>query len=795
MMKKMIVHTMAFAVVVLLLCLWGNATVLPAAAQTTETPVQTVKGTVHNAKTQQPIAGATVRVLATTVGAQSKADGSFRIERVPVGRHNVQVSCIGYEPIVYNVVVTSGKEEVLTIELIEQFIEMDEVTISGSKGSFTPINESALVSSTMFSVDDVERFAGSRGDPARMAQNFAGVLGANDQRNDIIIRGGSPTELLWRLDGLDIPNPNHFATQGATGGPVSALNSNLLDNSDFLTGAFPAEYGDKLSGVFDLRTRKGNRDRYELLGQFGFNGFEFMGEGPVPGVKGSFIANYRKSFLDIMESLGIELGWAGTPRYQDATVKFDADLSDNDQLSVTGLMGISDIDIKNSKLDNVYTGDTDVQNGTDIASLGITWQHLFSEKVYSRFLLGTVYARYRTGVDSVTTDNNHTVLSLTPWFDAASTEGYHTARYTVSYAASPQHYITGGVESRLRYYNLDEKRYTADPFTRDGATYRLHTDGSSLQLLSFANWNWRIADVLTSNIGLHTQYLDLNQKVSVEPRFSLSWALQPRHALTVGVSMHRQSQPLSLYLAATGNKDLDFTQAIHYVAGYSFQPLDDLLLKIEGYYKDISHAPVERDSATSYSFLNAGANFGSATGVVPHLVSTGKGKTYGAEVTLTKHFSEGYYFTATGSLVRQEYTGSDGVWRFGAFDNRFIGNLLAGYEWNISPTFTIEFSGKYTIAGGPLYTPIDIERSRKLHRTYYDNSQRFSQRHPDYSRLDIKIDFRQDFDGFSISSFLSVENVLNRKNVQRLVYNPRREVIQEVYQLGIFPVGGFKIEF
>lgn len=794
-MKKATLHNIACAIAGVLLFLLGTVASLSVMAQSSETPVQTIKGNVHNAKTQQPVAGATVRVLSTKLGARSTADGSFRIESVPVGRHNIQVSCIGYEPVVYNVVVTSGKEEVLTVELVEKFIEMEEVTVSGSKGSFTPVNEAALVSSTVFSVDDVERFAGSRGDPARMAQNFAGVLGANDQRNDIIIRGGSPTELLWRLDGLDIPNPNHFATQGATGGPISALNSNLLNNSDFLTGAFPAEYGDKLSGVFDLRTRKGNRDRYEFLGQFGFNGFEFMGEGPVPGVKGSFIANYRKSFLDIMESMGIKLGWAGTPRYQDATVKFDADLSDNDQISVTGLMGISDIDIKNSKLDTVYTGDIDIQNGTDIASLGITWQHLFSEKVYSRLLLGTVYARYRTGIDSVTTDNSNNVLGLSPWFDARSTEGYHTARYTLSYAATQHHYITAGVESRLQYYTINEQRYTADPFAHDGALHKISTDGSSLHLLSFANWNWRVTELLTSNIGVHTQYLDLNQKLSVEPRFSLSWDFQPRHSITVGVSLHRQSQPLSLYFSAPENRNVDFTQAIHYVAGYSFQPLDDVLLKIEGYYKDMSNAPVERDSATSYSFLNAGANFGSATSALPRLISTGKGKTYGAELTLTKHFSNGYYATATGSLVRQEYTGSDGVWRFGAFDNQFIFNILAGYEWKVSPTFAIEFSGKYTMAGGPLYTPIDLETSRKLHRTYRDKSQRFTQRHPNYSRLDIKIDFRQDFNGFSIISFLSVENLLNTKNVQELIYNPRREDIQKVYQLGLFPVGGFKIEF
>lgn len=760
----------------------------------TATPVQSIRGTILNAKTQQPIPGVTIAVTGTKLGAVSKQDGSFKVSNVPVGRYGVRVSCIGYEPVVRNVVLNAGKEEVLTIELTEVYIETEAVTVTGSKGTFTPVNEAALVSSTVFSVDDVERFAGSRGDPARMAQNFAGVLGVNDQRNDIIIRGGSPSELLWRLDGLDIPNPNHFATQGATGGPVSALNSNLLDNSDFLTGAFPAEYGDRMSGVFDLRTRRGNEDRYEFLGQFGFNGFEVMGEGPLPGVRGSFIANYRKSFLDIMEAVGIDLGWAGVPRYQDATIKADVGLSERDRLSVTGLAGISDIDIKTSKLDDVYTGDEDIRNGTDIASLGIVWQHLFSDRTFGRLLVGTVYARYRTEVDSITTNNN-TVLNLTPWFHGYSTEGYYTARYTLSYAATTRHYFTGGVESRLRYYSLDENRYTVDSYAQDGSLYSVGSDGSSLQMLSFLNWNWRVTENLTSNIGLHAQYLDISKQTSLEPRFSMAWAFLPGQSFTVGVGIHRQSQPLLLYFTAPGNESVDFTESIHYVAGYSFQPLDNWLVKVEAYYKDIANAPVERDSASGFSFLNSGANFGSSVSGLPRLQSTGKGRTYGAELTIMKHFLDGYYLTATGSLIRQEYTGSDGVWRFGGFDNRFITNILAGYEWKLSSTFAIDFSGKYTLAGGAPYTPVDLERSRLLHRTQYDESRRFGERRPHYSRLDIKIDFRHDFDGLSIISFVSIENVLNTKNLQGQMYNAQRDRIQDVYQLGIFPIGGVKVEF
>lgn len=757
-----------------------------------EEPTQTVRGKVYDARTQQPVAGATVQILATKLGAIGKPDGSFRIDKVPVGRYDIRISAVGYEPQIRGIVLTSGKEEVLTVGLIERILQSEAVTVTSDKGAFTPINEAALVSATVFSVDDVGRYAGSRSDPARMAQNFAGVLGASDVRNDIIIRGGSPTELLWRLDDLDVPNPNHFATQGATGGPISALNSNLLDNSDFFTGAFPAQYGDKASGVFDLHTRRGNPEKYEYLGQFGFNGLEVMAEGPVPGVDGSFIVNYRRSFLDLMEKLGMGFDIPATPIYQDGSIKIDISTSDRDKFSLTGLYGNSSLFIDGSKLDTVYTGDENVKTGTDLVSLGLRWQHLFSERLYGRLLIGSVYGFYKTALDSITTDDNSHVLDLTPWWRSHSTEGYHTARYSLHYSPDVRHYIDGGVESRLRYYTLQQERMTPEPESTE--PYRMNASGTTLQLLPYVNWNWRIDEALTSNIGVNMQYLGISKRVSIEPRASLAWTVHPQHAFSAGIGIYRQSQPLLLYFDAPGNEDLDFTQSVHYVAGYTFAPSQDIRFKVEAYYKQLSHAPVERDSGTFYSFLNTGADFGSISNGLA-LTSAGRGRTYGAELSLFKHFTDGYYITATASLVRQEYTGSDGVWHFGAFDNQYIANFLAGYEWKLSSSFSIEFSGKYTVAGGAPYTPIDLEKSRQYKSTYYDRNRPFSMRNPVYSRLDGRIDFRKNFQSWSFIAFVAVENILDRKNIQERFYNAQHDNIRVVYQTGIFPIGGLKVEF
>lgn len=761
-------------------------------AEVEQVPTQTVRGKVFNLRTQQPIAGVTIQIMTTKLGAVGKSDGSFRIEKVPVGRYDVRVSAVGFEAQVHSIVVASGKEEILSVGLVEHIMETEELTITADRGIATTINEAALVSSTVFSLDDVERYAGSRGDPARMAQNFAGVVGASDIRNDIIIRGGSPAELLWRLDGLDIPNPNHFATQGATGGPISVLNNNILDNSDFFTGAFPAEYGDRTSGVFDLHMRRGNKERYEFLGQFGFNGVEAMAEGPLPGVDGSFIISYRKSLLEIMDKIGIRFDVSGIPKYQDATLKLDIAASGNDRLSLVGIYGNSEIFIQDSKLDSVFTGDNDMKTGTDIAAGGLSWQHIFSEHAYSKLLVGSVYSFFPTTIDSLTTDNDNNVLSATPWWKSRSTEGYHTARYSLHYSPNAQHFIDGGIEPRLRYYTLYEERMTTAPESTE--RYKIDTSGTTLQLLSYANWNWRINESLTSNVGVHVQHIGVSGKTSVEPRMSLSWRIHPQHSLSAGVGVYRQSQALLVYYGEQGNKNLDFTESIHYVAGYTFAPTDNMVLKAEVYYKNISNAPVERDSGTAFSFLNTGADFGSVgTGLA--LESTGKGRTYGAELSFFKHFTDGYYITATASLIRQEYMGSDGVWRFGAFDNRYIANILAGYEWKLSSSFSIEFSGKFTIAGGAPYTPIDLDKSRRYGSTYFDQTRAFSERNGVFSRLDTRVDFRKNFESVSLIVFLSVENILDKKNIQERYYHARRGTIQEEYQLGLFPVGGLKVEF
>jgi hypothetical protein len=400
-------------------------------------------------------------------------------------------------------------------------------------------------------------------------------------------------------------------------------------------------------------------------------------------------------------------------------------------------------------------------------------------------LVGFNYQNYRTTLDSITTDNQNNVLDLTNWFESNSSEGFVNAKYTLNYSPAKRHYLKFGNEARFRNYNFDDERFTSD--------YRLLKDGNAYQNIAFANWNWRITPTLTSNIGVTSQYLDIDGQTTFEPRAALSWSFLPRHQLNVGYGLHRQSLPLLLYYAEDTNQSLDFMQSAHYVAGYSYQLNEKSIIKAEAYYKDISNVPVENDPNSTWSFLNSGTSFGVVG--VEEAVSNGMGKAYGAELSYIRNFADGYYITGTFSYVRQEYKAGDGVWRWGAFDNQIILNLLAGYEWVVSPTYAIEFSARYTLAGGNPYTPIDLEASAIEGETERDFSRAFGVRAPDYSRFDIRVDFRQNFRGLSLISYISVENVLNTENIQTYVYDAQNNEVQAVSQLGFFPVGGIRIEF
>ncbi|WP_431211577.1 carboxypeptidase regulatory-like domain-containing protein [Puia sp. P3] len=292
------------------------------AATASAQKTQAIHGIITDRISEKPLAGVTITVAGLDIGAVSDSLGRYVLPAVPLGRQQLNYGSTGYYPAsVASVLVTAGKEVILDVSLEQRLVTLKTLTVTAAKakrGAAT--NEFTAGSSRSFSVEDVTRYAGGRNDPSKLVSNFAGVAANSDARNDIVVRGNSPAGVLWKIDGSPSPSPNHFATLGTSGGPVSALNTNVLKTSDFLTGAFPAEFGNATAAVFDISLRSGNSSRHEQTLQLNaFSGFEATVEGPLNNKNNgaAYLASYRYSFAQVAQSLGINIGTKAVPKYQD----------------------------------------------------------------------------------------------------------------------------------------------------------------------------------------------------------------------------------------------------------------------------------------------------------------------------------------------------------------------------------------------------------------------------------------------------------------------------------------------
>ena len=361
---------------------------------------QTIKGNVLDKDSKQTLMGAAIMMTDDSThktGCVSDVDGNFILQNVAVGKHNFSCTIMGYSTVVLqNILVTSGKQVVLNFELETSLHQLKEIKIKAYDKK-NASNEMAAVSARTFDVQETERYAGSRQDPARMASNFAGVSGTDDSRNDIVVRGNSPLGVLWRLEDIAIFNPNHFNIPGSTGGPVSIINNKTLSNSDFFTGAFPAEYGNSTSSVFDLKLKNGNKDKYEGTVQFGVMGAELAAEGPISKKhKSSFVVAYRYATLNWLNALHIPIGTNSIPKYQDATIKLNFPISKKGTLTFFGIGGKSDIDLIVSKYTTPPTetygeNDRDQFFKSNMGVVGISYLHKISASAFTKLVISKQY--------------------------------------------------------------------------------------------------------------------------------------------------------------------------------------------------------------------------------------------------------------------------------------------------------------------------------------------------------------------------------------------------------------------
>lgn len=763
---------------------------------------QNIRGVLIDKLSQVPIPGAVILIVNDSLNKATQTDenGNYVLVNISPNRYTIKASFFGYKVVfIPNVLVSSGKETILDITMEEDLKMLDEVVVKVNDKNKT-ISDLTTNSARAFSMEEVNRYAGGRSDPARLVANFAGVSAPDDSRNDIVIRGNSPVGVLWRIEGMNVTNPNHFASVGTTGGAVSAINTNMLKSSDFFTSAFPAEYGNAISGVFDLGFRNGNSDKREHTIQFGLiTGIEAMTEGPIKKGNGSsYLIGYRYSLAGIGQAMGINIGTSSTPKYQDLSFKFNSSASKFGKFTLFGILANSTINIEQSKPDanSLYGNGQKSDFTSKIGIIGLKHFKQINSKSFLSTSIGTNY--------SATYQSNYASDSLRNYYsreDNNSSKTGYNLMTNYNLKINSKLFVKAGLQTEfidLYLYNRT-RRDERDNWTQIWDYNSFTTIGQA-----YIHIKYNMNDKLTLNTGIHAQQFFLNNSNSIEARLGLKYAWNKRSSLSLGYGLHSQIQPLNVYFLQTtntdgsisyNNKDLDFTKSHQLVVGYDLQPFSDWRIKAEIYYQYLYEVPVD-SFASSYSMLNTGASF--QPDLQDKLVNNGTGKNYGAELTIEKFFSKGFYALFTSSIYESKYKGSDEVERNTAFNGKYVYNILLGKEFKVGKDKrnAISTDLKITNAGGRYFTPIDLQAS-DLYGKEVRSTEVYSERYSNYFRMDIKIGYilNSSIRKISQSFSLDIQNVSNNKNVFSQSYDSHRKSINTTYQLGFFPNFTYKLQF
>ncbi|MBN1352169.1 TonB-dependent receptor [candidate division KSB1 bacterium] len=766
-----------------------------------------IRGTVLDQSTLQPLAGVNVIVQATDLGAATDTSGKFVIERMPVGIYSLVYSYIGYEKkIVPDVVVKSNRITYSNATLNWTAIEAQALTVTAG---YYVKPEDAPVSVQSLSFEEIRRQPGAREDVSRMLQNLPGVNPTTDDHNDLVVRGGAPSEVLFTVDHVDIPNPNHFGTQGATGGPISMINAEFLEDVKFMAGGFTAPYGHKLSGVMDISFREGNRNSFD--GKFDLNmaGAGGFAEGPIQNGRGSFLIGLHRSFLDIMESF---LDYGGIPIYSNVQGKVVYDLNVNNYLSALLIGGDDRIDFedefdpKNFRPARPDTVDYSAVNfRTRQYTIGASLRTFWRKNLYSIFSLSHSNNRFYTYVnlksiagfrDQNDELDNKSEIQTVNIYNNTSVEQTSTFNGEFTWSLPNRDALSFGAYLKLFQFDHTIDYTPAHPGEANAfgqipmPSYISVRQNVTPKTGGYVNYKKLWGSVIT-NLGLRYDYFDLLGSSSISPRLGFRWEASPLLAFNAGGGRYYQS-PEFLYLTGDpANKNsLEDIGADHYIAGLEYMLTADTRLTLEIYRKNYFQYPVLADSGYEMlSMANSGAVYGN-TGS-NRLVSAGEGKVHGIEAMIQKKLAEKVYGLVSYSYSRIRHKALDGIFRHGGFDNRHVFNLVIGYR----ASKAWEFSFKWRYAGGTPYTPYSEAASYAAGRAVLDLTRINEARLEPYHRLDLRFDHRSFYNKVTLVSYFSLENAYNRRNQSEAYWNNASGKTDFRYQTGFFPIGGFSLEF
>lgn len=787
---------------------------------------QTIRGTVTDVDNKLPLIGVEIIIpeSAPLIGTTTDINGNFRLENIPIGRVNLHLSYLGYESMtVPNIVVNSGKEVILNFTMEESAVNMKEIVVTATQNKGEALNEMAMISARSISPEQTSYYAGGFNDPSRIMSNFAGVTSTQDGSNDIIVRGNSPKYVQWRLEGIQITNPNHFADQSSVGGSISTLNNNLLATSDFYTGAFSPEFGDVLSGVYDVKLRAGNNEKFESVFGFGLLGTDFTFEGPIKkGYGGSFIANYRYSTGTLISDLGlIDVG--GVPKFQDAAFKVVLPSEKYGTFSFFGLAGKSSLFIEDIKPDIWKTpGDNssrpdiieDYDKGAHLLNTGVTHTYSINEKSF----LKTTLSFSSEGIDDEVFENKieklyddqgnflrDSVLSRTVNFKNKLTKSIYRGATTYNYKINAKHKIQVGTKFALFDYEATQSQFLNDETDR---TTLLDFKENISTVRNFVSWKYRLNNDITFVSGFHNMNVLFNNKSTIEPRLAVKWKLNNSNSFSVGYGMHSNMESVHAYFAKVEqedgsfiepNRDLDLLKAHHFVLGYEKRFGRNMMAKVEAYYQHLYNLPVENSDTSFYATINEGLDF-----QYVDLVNEGTGKNYGIEFTLEKFFSNHYYYLINASIFESKYKSLEGIERNTPYNGNYLVNLLFGKEFvdlGKKQNQVLSLNGKIFAGGGRKIIPLLRDEEGNLavnpeENQYWDYDKAYENSIEDTYIIILSASYKWNRPKATHELFINLDNITNNKGKISEFYDESEPGnIGYQTQFGFFPNLMYRVYF
>ena len=760
---------------------------------------QTIQGVVIDKDTRQPLIGATVQVAESSpvLGTVTDENGAFTLEKVPVGRQIIECGYLGYQTFRSDaVILNAAKALTMSIELIEAAEQLQEVVVTAYTRSNDPINELAVVSARSFSVEETQRYAASVNDPGRLAMSFPGVQPSRDRRSDIIVRGNSSIGLLWRLEGIDIPNPNHFARRGTSGGGITIFSISMLSNSDFLTGAFPAEYGNATAGVFDVKFRKGNREKAEYTFRAGLLGLDFSTEGPFKKGRSSYLVNYRYSTLGILNDLGFPLvGKRFDNTFQDLSFNLNFPSADNrTTLSWWGMGGLSN-EIQNpldpAEERSNFDEFSSYEFRTNMGATGLSLTHLLDDKSYLKATLALMAQDIYWRDDTVGASDNRFTYNKEDYLDQRlSLSLFYSRKFSAKTT------LKAGLIANQISYDLFQDSVNLV----NGRQRRILDVDESAQLLQpFAQIRWRPHPQFTLNAGFHTLYLTLNQTGAIDPRLGMRYEISDRQWISFGYGLHSRHLPLGTYFTqvngALPNLDLPMMRAHHLVLAFESMIKEKLRLHAEVYYQHLFQLPVGAEQGTTYTIINDIQGFANRA-----LDSRGIGRNAGLDISLERAFDQGAFFLISGSVFTSKYrTGEDGPWYNTQYNSGYMATFAGGKEWKSGRSGTLQLGLRLLLNGGMPITPLSTGINGRA--AYYfpplDYSRPFADKTAVYFRPDLRIAYRKDKPKSAWQLALDIQNVMNRLNVDALDYEYDTDTKSwiNLKQTGLTPVISFQVDW